>query len=262
MLTMKNALCLLFSLGYGFGMNIPETTILPKQPREEATTLPKDPRGGCGYGGYAGCGGYGVVPDAVNQGDIVVARCLFPDNIMDMEPEAVARCLFPNDIDLGDIVEPMEPAARGGVPWAPYAINLGDIVESLEPAAVRTDLIHKSSSAMNCGETVDLETVDFAVFQTKNFGVGYYPPDQSCTWTLEAPAGATVELYFLMFDLAYGDWLIVRGKDYYWGTSWQPIALPIQLGPDENSISFKFSSNNDRSRGRGFMLVNQITSFL
>ena len=85
---------------------------------------------------------------------------------------------------------------------------------------------------------------------------------QNCQWTLEAPAGATVELYFSMFDLAYGDWFIVRGKDYYWGSIYQPIALPIQLGPDENSISFRFYSNSDRSRGWGFRLVNQINFFL
>ena len=189
---MKNALlCLLFSLGYGFGMNVPETTNLPKQPREETTILPKDPRG-----------------------------------------------------EVTDV------------------INLGDIVEPLEPTAVEMDLVHKKSSPMNCGQSVDLETVGMAVLQTRRYGVGYYPPGQNCQWTLEAPAGATVELYFSMFDLAYGDWFIVRGKDYYWGSIWQPIALPLKLGPDENSISFRFYSNNDRSRGWGFRLVDQIKSFL
>ena len=194
MLIMKNALlCLLFSLGYGFGMNVPETTTLHKQPREETTTLPKDPRGG--------------VTDA---------------------------------------------------------INLGDIVEPLEPTAVEMDLVHKKTSAafLNCGQNADLETVDVILFQTKRYGAGYYPPGQNCQWTVKAPAGSTVELYFeSRFDLAYGDWFIVRDRDYYWGTIWKPIALPIQLGPDENSISFRFYSNNDRSRGWGFRLVDQIISF-
>ena len=201
---MKNTiqLCLLFSLGQCFGMNVPDTTTLPKQPREETTTLPKDPRG--------------VVPD-----------------------------------NCWDIFEPFEPAAVArGVD--PDAINLGNIAEPLEPAAVEMDLVHKKSSTMDCGQTVDLATVDMAVFQTTRYGVSRYPPGQNCQWTLEAPAGATVELYFSMFDLAYGDWFIVRGKDYYWGSIYQPIALPIQLGSDENSISFRFYSNNDRSRGWGF----------
>ena len=183
-LNMKTTLCILIILGSGFGMNVPQTTTLPKQPREESTTLPKNLRGG--------------VTDATN---------------------------------LGDLVEPIEP-------------SFGDM-----------DLLQERSSPLRCGQTVDLEAVDKAVFQTKYFGYGYYPPRQECEWTLEAPAGATLKLFFSFFDVARGDYFIVRGKDYYWGSIWQPFSFPLQLGPNENSISFKFQSNRDTTRGWGFRFL-------
>ena len=102
-----------------------------------------------------------------------------------------------------------------------------------------------------------------AMFQTKYFGYGYYPPRQECEWTLEAPAGATLKLFFSFFDVARGDYFIVRGKDYYWGSIWQSFAVPFEIGPNENSISFTFSSNTDWKRGWGFrFVVVQIASHL
>merc|ERR1719264_537656 len=107
---------------------------------------------------------------------------------------------------------------------------------------------------MRCGQTVDLETEDKALLQShKYFGQWYYPRGQNCTWILEAPAGSTVELFFTRwFDLTRGDWFIVRGEDYYWGSIWQSFAVPFEIGPNETSISFTFSSNTDWKRGWGF----------
>ena len=177
---MKIAIFLFINLGITWEMNVPETTPLPKQPREESTFLPKIPR----------------------------------DN----------------------------------------AINLEDIVEVKKPSDKEMDLLHTRASAMSCGQTVDLVTAGMALLQTNNFGSypWYYPRNQRCKWTLEAPAGSTVELYFSMFDVRYGDWFIVDYNDYYYGSIWQPFAVPMELGPNENSISFMFYSNSDRRRGRGF----------
>ena len=183
-LIMKTILYILIILGSGFGMNVPQTITLPKDPREESTTLPKNPRGG--------------VADAT---------------------------------------------------------NLVDLVEPIEPSVEDMDQLQRRSSHMRFGQTVNLEAVHMAMFQTKYFGSDYYPPGHECEWILEAPAGATLELYFMIFDVAQGDYFIVRDKDYYWGSIFQSFTFPVQLGPNENSISFKFESNHDRNRGWGFRFL-------
>ena len=203
---MKIAVCLLISFGVVFGMNVPETTTLPKQPREESTFLPKDPR-----------------DDEDNE-------------------------------------------ASWKTPW----INVEDIVDpewSKDPSEMEIDdQLQRMTRPIGCGQTVDLETEDKALLQShKGFGTWYaprYPPGQNCTWILEAPAGSTVKLFFYrMFDLPYGDWFIVREKDYYYGTSWQSFTVPFKIGPNENSINFRFSSNDDWKRGRGFRFVVVQTAF-
>ena len=180
---MKLALCLLTILGSGYGMNVPPTTILPKQPREQSTFLPKDPRG--------------------------------EDN---------------------------------------EAINLEDVIEFKEPTAMEMSLPHRRNSPLMCGDTVDLETSDLAVLQTRGFPFSYYPRNQNCEWTLEAPAGSTVELWFSFFDVKYGDWFII-GNQAYWGTIWQSFAVPLKVGQDETSITIRFTSNGDHRRGWGFRFV-------